>query len=112
MHIKDMFRYVTFEVEIIDDTKNYRTLRFCNRASVARILPGEIIVPLHLKQDQWNYLCLDLEDLTRRAFGTNYLTAVQLRVFSTCRIWKIFFEDREYSDAELPAYLQVVPASS
>ena len=62
-------------------------------------------MPLQLAEG-WNHLCLDLEQLTKDAFGTAYLSCVQVRVFANCRLLRAYFQDRPYADAELPEHLQ------
>ena len=45
-----------------------------------------------------------------RAFGTGYLSTIQVRVNSSCRVGKVFFQHEQYADAELPAHLRVLTA--
>lgn len=55
----------------------------------------------------WQHACLDLETLVAKAYGTQYLATLQVRIFASCRLHRVFFQDRRYSDAELPTYLKV-----
>ena len=110
MHIKDIGKYLTLEVEVVDDAKQYRVFKIANTTSTTRIELHECHMPLVTKRG-WNYLNLDLEKLTRVAFGTTYLSVVQVRVYANCRLLHVYLQDRAYSDAELPAYLNVINVS-
>jgi hypothetical protein len=60
----------------------------------------------------WQYLNLDIADIVQRAFGTQYTSCRGVQVSGTCRVSKIYLQDREYADAELPSYLSVLSSSS
>jgi hypothetical protein len=107
VHVKNVGKYLTLEIEIVDDAKQYRVFKCSNTTSTTRIEMHECHMPLVMKPG-WNYLNIDLESLTRMAFGTNYLSVVQVRVHANCRLLHLYMQERMYSDAELPAYLNVV----
>ena len=50
-----------------------------------------------LPQIQFN-----LSDFTRRAYGTNYIETLRVQIHANCRIRRIYFSDRLYSEDELP----------
>ncbi|XP_013583519.1 PREDICTED: cilia- and flagella-associated protein 20-like [Brassica oleracea var. oleracea] len=57
-----------------------------------------------LKMDEgWNQIELNLPDLTRRAYGTNYAETLRVQVHANCSPRRICFADRLYSDEELPS---------
>lgn len=58
-------------------------------------------MPLRL-DDGWNQIQLNLTDLTRRAYGTNYVETLRVQVHANCRLRRIYFSDRLYSEEELP----------
>lgn len=39
----------------------------------------------------------------RRAYGTNYVETLRVQVHANCRIRRVYFSDRLYSEDELPA---------
>ncbi|KAG5456137.1 MAG: hypothetical protein BJ554DRAFT_4204, partial [Olpidium bornovanus] len=41
-------------------------------------------------------------DFTRRAYGTNYIETLRVQIHANCRIRRIYFSDRLYSEEELP----------
>uniref|UniRef100_M4FC92 CFA20 domain-containing protein n=1 Tax=Brassica campestris TaxID=3711 RepID=M4FC92_BRACM len=56
-----------------------------------------------LKMDEgWNQIQLNLPDLTSRAYGTNYAETLRVQVHANCRLRRIYFAHRLYSDEELP----------
>lgn len=50
----------------------------------------------------WNQIQFNLSDFTRRAYGTNYVETLRVQVHANCRIRRIYFSDRLYSEEELP----------
>ncbi len=83
--------------------------------------------------DGWNQIQFNLSDFTRRAYGTNYIETLRvqvcessgkeqtfvhlrsscqdysrgrdfaLQIHANCRIRRVYFSDRLYSEDELPA---------
>ena len=43
-----------------------------------------------------------MSDFTRRAYGTNYIETLRVQIHANCRIRRIYFSDRLYSEDELP----------
>lgn len=58
-------------------------------------------MPLKL-DDGWNNIQLNLADLTKKAYGTNYVETLRVQVHANCRLRRIYFSDRLYSEEELP----------
>lgn len=102
MIVKNMDRFFTFEVEIIDDTQTKRRFRASNYQSQTRVRDFICTMPLRLEPG-WNHINLNLADYTRRAYGTNYVETSRVTVNANCRLRRIYFADRQYSDEELPA---------
>ena len=50
----------------------------------------------------WNQIQFNLSDFTRRAYGTNYVETLRVQVHANCRIRRIYFSDRLYSEDEVP----------
>jgi len=78
-----------------------------NRQSSVRISRNSAKLPIIFKKG-WNRICLDLSDIVSHAFGINYASILELRIFASCRIWKVFLQDQDYSDDQLPERLQVL----
>ena len=51
----------------------------------------------------WKQIQFNLADFTRRAYGTNYVETLRVQIHANCRIRRVYFSDRLYSEEELPA---------
>uniref|UniRef100_A0A1B6CGA1 CFA20 domain-containing protein n=2 Tax=Clastoptera arizonana TaxID=38151 RepID=A0A1B6CGA1_9HEMI len=102
MQIKNMKRYFTFEVQILDDQNMKRRFRFSNYQSASKVMPFSCSMPIGLTEG-WNLVNINLPSFTRRAYGTNYLETVKIQIHANCRVRRIYFADRLYSDNELPS---------
>lgn len=102
MIVKNMDRFFTFEVEILDDTQTKRRFRASNYQSQTRVKDFICTMPLKLESG-WNHINLNLADFTRRAYGTNYVETSRVTVNANCRLRRIYFSDKNYNDEELPA---------
>ena len=107
LQVKDVERFVSFTVTVVDHERRVRRLTVSNKQSMARVKAFECSMPLVL-QTGWNYVCLDLADLTQRAFGTQYQRCKCVTLRSNCRVLRVYFQDRMYEDVELPAFLRVI----
>ncbi|XP_049542643.1 cilia- and flagella-associated protein 20-like [Anopheles darlingi] len=107
MLLKNLKKYFSFEVQILDDRKSLRRLRFSNYQSETRVDCFSITMPLSLVPN-WNQVQLNLADFTRRAYGTNYVEAVRLQLHANVRVKTIYFSDRLYTQDDTPADLRLV----
>lgn len=73
----------------------------CILQTVTRVKPYICTMPLKLDEG-WNQIQLNLADFTRRAYGTNYVETLRVQVHANCRLRRIYFSDRLYSEEELP----------
>lgn len=99
--VKDLKKYFTFEIQILDDKNVRRRFRASNFQAVTRVKPFICTMPLRLDEG-WNQIQLNLADYTRRAYGTNYVETLRVQVHAKCRLRRIYFADRLYSEEELP----------
>jgi len=58
-------------------------------------------MPMRLDEG-WNQIQFNLSDFTRRAYGTNYIETLRVQIHANCRIRRIYFSDRLYTEDELP----------
>merc|ERR1712244_1492 len=72
MIVKNMKKYFTFEVQVLDDKNVRRRFRASNYQSTTRVKPFICTMPMRL-DDGWNQIQFNLADFTRRAYGTNYV---------------------------------------
>lgn len=111
MHVKNVQRYLRFELVVQGQDDKVYHLSSSNRQTVVRTKLDRCSLPLMLKPG-WNRVCLDLDDVCRRAFGVAYRSTLEVRVFANCRLWRMFFQDKDYADSQLPVELRVVQPSS
>ena len=108
LQVRDMSRFLSFEFHVVDHERRVRRFIVSNRLSAARVGAQEASLPLELEKGAWNYVNLDLVDLTERTFGTMYQRCKLVAINSTCRVLRVFFQDRCYEDVELPHFLRVI----
>ncbi|XP_040016611.1 cilia- and flagella-associated protein 20-like isoform X3 [Gasterosteus aculeatus] len=102
MIVKNLKKYFTFEVQVLDDKNNRRRFRASTYQSTTRVKTFFCTMPMRL-DDGWNQIQFNLQDFTRRAYGTNYIQTLRMQIHANCRIRRVYFSDRMYSDDELPA---------
>ncbi|KAA3670409.1 uncharacterized protein DEA37_0006037 [Paragonimus westermani] len=79
MIIKNLKKYFTFEVQILDDKNIKRRFRASNYQSTTRVKPFICTMPMRLDEG-WNQIQFNLCDFTRRAYGTNYVETLRVQV--------------------------------
>jgi hypothetical protein len=110
--LKNVKKYFTFEVQVLDDKNVRRRFRASNYQSATRVTPFICSMPMNLDEG-WNQIQFNLSDFTRRAYGTNYVETLRVQIHANCRIRRIYFSDRLYSEEELPSEFKLfLPVSS
>uniref|UniRef100_A0A915L684 CFA20 domain-containing protein n=1 Tax=Romanomermis culicivorax TaxID=13658 RepID=A0A915L684_ROMCU len=79
MIIKNMKKYFTFEVEVMDDKNIKRRFRASNFQSNTRVKPFICTMPMRLDEG-WNQIQFNLADFTKRAYGTTYVETLRIQV--------------------------------
>ena len=77
MIIKNLKKYFTFEVQVLDDKSVRRRFRASNYQSTTRVKPFICTMPMRLDEG-WNQIQFNLSDFTRRAYGTNYIETLRV----------------------------------
>lgn len=90
-------KYFTFEVQVLDDKNVPRRFRASNYQSTTRVKPFICTMPMRLDEG-WNQIQFNLSDFTRRAYGSNYIETLRVTIHANCRIRRIYFSDRLYSE--------------
>ena len=111
MIIKNLKKYFSFEVQVLDDKNVRRRFRASNYQSTTRVKPFICTMPMRLDEG-WNQIQFNLSDFTRRAYGTNYIETLRVQIHANCRIRRIYFSDRLYSEEELPPEFKLFRPSS
>jgi hypothetical protein len=88
-------------VTVLDDKNVHRRFRASNYQSTTRVKPFICTMPMRLDEG-WNQIQFNLSDFTRRAYGTNYVETLRVQIHANCRVRRIYFSDRLYTEDELP----------
>lgn len=91
-----------FLLQILDDKNIRRRFRASNYQSTTRVKPFICTMPMRLDEG-WNQIQFNLADFTRRAYGTGYVETLRVQLHANCRVRRVYFSDRLYSEDELPA---------
>ncbi|XP_050306908.1 uncharacterized protein LOC126743737 [Anthonomus grandis grandis] len=101
MVIKNMKKYFSFEIQILDDKEMRRRFRVSNFQSTTKVRPFCTTMPIGLAAG-WNQVQFNLADFTKRAYGSVYLETVRVQIHANVRIRRIYFTDQLHSDDDLP----------
>uniref|UniRef100_A0A914I4U9 CFA20 domain-containing protein n=1 Tax=Globodera rostochiensis TaxID=31243 RepID=A0A914I4U9_GLORO len=102
MTVKNMKKYFTFEVQVLDDKGMKRRFRASNFQSTTRVKPFICTMPLRLDEG-WNQVQFNLADFVKRAYGSTYVETLRIQIHANCRLRRVYFADRLYTEEELPA---------
>jgi hypothetical protein len=105
--VKYLKKYFSFEIQILDDMNMRRRFRASNYQSKTRVKPFACTLPMRLDPG-WNQIQFNLSDFTRRAYGTNYIETIRVTVFANCRLRRIYFSDRLYTEDEVPPEYRLI----
>lgn len=101
MIVKNLKRYFSFEITILDDKNMRRRFRISNFQSTTKIKPFCTSMPIGLAGG-WNQIQFNLADFTRRAYGTQFIETLRVQVHANARIRRIYFSEKLYTEEELP----------
>eukprot|EP01095_Lingulamoeba_sp_RSL-Kostka_P002149 TRINITY_DN1303_c0_g2_i1.p1 TRINITY_DN1303_c0_g2~~TRINITY_DN1303_c0_g2_i1.p1 ORF type:complete len:218 (+),score=54.37 TRINITY_DN1303_c0_g2_i1:73-726(+) len=106
--VKDMDDFFSFEIEILDDKKEIKFIRVSNFQEETRVKDEICCLPLRLEEEKgWNNITLDLNNISKRAFGTAYSETRRVTVHANCRLRRIYFSQQLFSEDELPPELKL-----
>ena len=108
LQVRDLDRFTSITLTLVDTDKRIRRYTVGNKQTIARVKGDAASAPLMLVPG-WNLVLLDLPSIMQEAFGASLLYCKKISVHSSVRVGRIFFQDALYEDAELPAFLRVLP---
>uniref|UniRef100_A0A336MXW1 CSON009126 protein n=1 Tax=Culicoides sonorensis TaxID=179676 RepID=A0A336MXW1_CULSO len=100
--LKNLKKFFTFEIQILDDKHQLRRFRVSNYQSSTRVTTFLTSMPLCLSPG-WNQIQFNLADFVRRAYGTNFVETVRIQIHANVLLRRIYFSDRLYTDDDKPA---------
>ncbi|KAK6620479.1 hypothetical protein RUM44_006880 [Polyplax serrata] len=101
MIIKNLKKYFSFEIQVLDDRNMRRRFRVSNFQTTTKVRPFGTTMPIGLNPG-WNQIQFNLADFTKRAYGSTYVETQRIQIHANCRIRRIYFCDKLYSDDDLP----------
>uniref|UniRef100_A0A2A4K6B0 CFA20 domain-containing protein n=1 Tax=Heliothis virescens TaxID=7102 RepID=A0A2A4K6B0_HELVI len=101
MVVKNLKKYFSFEVTILDDTGTRRRFRISNFQSTTQVLPLCTVMPIGLS-DGWNQIQFNLAEFTRRAYKKQFVEVQKVKINANIRLRRIYFADRLVSEDQLP----------
>ena len=120
LHLRNLDKFVSFEVCVVDELAKTRIFKVGNRRSHAVIsneketnadgVETELSIcelPLAIGSG-WQMCCVDMVDLCQSAFGTSRPNVLSVTLRGNCRVSKVFFHKEKYADAEMPPHLRCV----
>ncbi|KAF7243545.1 hypothetical protein EG68_09975 [Paragonimus skrjabini miyazakii] len=99
--LKNLKKYFSFEVQILDDQNIRRRFKASTFQTATSVKPFACMMPIKLDEG-WNQVQFDLSDFTKRAYNTNFVECLQIEIHANCRLRRVYFCDRIYSEEELP----------
>ncbi|CAK1584681.1 unnamed protein product [Parnassius mnemosyne] len=101
MIVKNLKKYFSFEVTILDDTGTRRRFRVSNFQSTTQILPLCTVMPIVLADD-WNQIQFNLAEFTRRAYNKQFVEIQKLKINANIRLRRVYFTEKLVHMDELP----------
>jgi len=95
------------EISCKSDKGDIYTILAVTSTSLCKFKDNQLTIPLVLV-DGWNRICIDMEHMMS-TIGQKFVSAEGIKVYSCCRVRRIFFSDSQYDDWELPYRLRVLP---
>ncbi|VEL28505.1 unnamed protein product [Protopolystoma xenopodis] len=77
--VKNLKKYFTFEIMVLDDKGIRRRFRASNYQSTTRVKPFICTMPMRLDEG-WNQIQFNMADFTKRAYGTNFVEIMRIQV--------------------------------
>ncbi|XP_061720664.1 uncharacterized protein LOC133527601 [Cydia pomonella] len=106
MVVKNLKKYFTFEVTILDDSGTRRRFRVSNFQSTTQILPMATAMPIGLA-DGWNQIQFNLSEFTRRAYNKAFVEVQKIKVNANIRLRRIYFAEKLTPEEDLPAEYRI-----
>ncbi|KAG2762770.1 hypothetical protein PC129_g7834 [Phytophthora cactorum] len=99
--LKNLDQHVSLEVHVVDDRGTRRRFRLSTFQKKSTVHSQLAVLPLHLDSG-WNQLQLDLGELMHTCYNARYAHAISVQLHASCRVRRIYFAERMFSEAQLP----------
>lgn len=105
-HINACNRFVTLSLFVQDDCGIDRTIEFSSKRSIVQVEQNTAKIPLEIG-DGWQRLCINIDDILSHSFGARLGSFIEMTLSGGCRFSKIFFQEEDFADIQLPTFLRV-----
>lgn len=104
--LKNLEKHVHFQLQFVDKNNvrqlvNFSTAEIKKANALVKSMPPRVHLYL---EPRWNKLEIDLNQLAH-SLRLEYKALCRLKIYSNCRIRKIYMVDKHYEDDELPLSL-------
>lgn len=106
IHVNCSNRFFTIVIHVRDDANKDYVFELSNKRSTITIENNICKLPLEVGEG-WQRLCINMEDILLRAFGSTFALSTKITFIGSCRLAKLFYQSDDYSDPELPSFLRV-----
>jgi hypothetical protein len=106
LHFWNSNRFVSINIALVDDKRQKRVFNLSNKRSIVTVDKNVCSLPMEVVEG-WQRVNLDLGGLLSNAFGTNFVSCLELQVCGTCKLARAFFQNKDFADNELPEFLRV-----
>ena len=89
--VKNLKRYFTYQVLILDDQNLRRRFRMTNIPGFNRKLPTVFTFPITLEEG-WNELATNLSELCARVYGTRYIETLRIEIHPNCKLREVIHD--------------------
>ena len=105
-HVNSCGRYATINLIVKDDLCAERLIEISSKKSSILVEKKSCKLPMEIGEG-WQRICFDIGDIVNRAFGARFESCLEVTISGGCKFSKIFFQNEQYSDPELPPFLRV-----
>lgn len=113
-HVKTLGRFFMMSIIVKDNKGIDRVFEFSNHRTIVVVNDFLAEIPLEIKERGWQRVCIDMVYLTRKAFGTDFVSCTDVIITGSCRFACIYLQAKIHQEPQLPSYLRVLslPAST
>ena len=106
MQINSGNHFFSIDLRLRDESGKERTFQLSNKKSSIMIINDTCTIPMEVG-DGWQRICISLDSMLSRAFGFKFVSCSSVTICGSCRLAKIYFQDEDYADPQLPLFLRV-----
>lgn len=105
-HINTLGHFISISLLVLDSHQRPRKITLTNKKSKIVIYEKDCTIPMKIG-NSWQYICIDMADMMRRAFGLEFNRCTQVSLQGMSKLSSVYLHDKEYADVQLPPHLQV-----